>query len=154
MWEADGYTTTADFTIGQLAPGAEIRIQVPFVHNGADPGDGNLTRLNTVEVRNDNLDFDADAHTAQGEYTLIPVEAGPSVSKTVADSSATPGIGTETVTGAPGGQFDFAIEVTLPTKATTALHDVWVLDTLPDGLTLVGDAPFEGTIPNLSLIHI
>ena len=147
VWEADGYGTVADFTIGQLAPGAEIRIQVPFVHNGEDPDGGALTRLNTAEVRNENLDYDADAHSAQGEYTLIPVEAGPLVSKTVAEDSATPGIGTESVEGQPGGQFDFAIEVTLPTKSTTSLHDVWILDTLPDGLFPVNE-PVTGAVPN------
>ena len=141
-----GYTTEADFTIGQLEPGAEIRIDVPFIHTGEDPPGGVLTRLNTVEVRNDNLPFDAALHAAEGEYTLIPIEAGPVVSKTVSTPSPAPGIGTESVQGAPGQQFDFAIELTLPTKATTSLHDTWVLDVLPDGFQLVGE-PATGAVP-------
>ena len=148
VWEANGYGNVADFTIGQLAPGAEIRITVPFIHNGEDPSDGQLTRLNTVEVRNDNLTFDPVDHSSQGEYTLIPVEAGPRISKTVSPASNTPGIGIESEPGQPGQQFDFAIEITIPTKATTQTHDIWVLDELPDGMFLVNE-PGVGAVPNI-----
>ena len=146
VWEADGYTNVVDLTIGQLAPGATVEITVPFVHNGEAPADGELTRLNIVEVRNDNLAFDADLHVAEGEFTLIPLELGPSVSKTVSQTSNTPGIGNEIEPGQPGRQVDFAIEVTMPTTSTTQTHDIWILDELPDGMSLVNE-PAVSTLP-------
>ncbi len=140
-----GHTEQVDFTLGQLEPGAEVRIIVPFSHNGEDPSDGDLTRVNTVTARNDNLIFDADLHQADGEYTLIPVEVGPEISKTVETPGTYPGV--EQITGAPGQQFDYSIDVSLQAHATLWNYDLWVLDELPDGLSLVNE-PATGAVPN------
>ncbi len=139
-----GYTEQVDFTLGQLQPGAEVRITIPFAHNGEDPPDGNLTRVNTVDVTNPNITFDPAVHQAQGEYTLIPVEVGPSISKTVEAVDIHPGV--EVMEGAPGAQFDFSIDVTVPTSSTLWNYDLWIMDEMPDGLTLVNE-PAIGAIP-------
>jgi len=139
------HATQLDFLIGQLAPGAEIIIRVPFSHNGENPADANLTRLNTVTVTNDNLAFDPAAHEDDGEYTLIPVEAGPSIAKTVEIAGTAPGV--ESVEGAPGQQFDFTLDVSVPSAATFSNYDLWVLDQLPDGLTLANE-PAVGSVLN------
>ncbi len=140
-----GYTEQLDFEIGQLQAGAEIRITVPFSHNGLDPSDGDLTRLNTVQVTNDNITFDPSLHEADGEYSLIPIEEGPTLAKTVDEVGIYPGV--ETIEGAPGKQVDFSIDLTIPTSTTLDTFDVWVLDELPDGLTLANE-PVANAVPS------
>ena len=139
------FTRQLEFVIGQLEPGGEVELNITFWHNGESPSDGDLTRYNEVQVTNDNLTFHPVNHVADGEYTLIPVEIGPQVSKTVEATGTSPGI--ESIEGAPGQQFDFTIDVIVPSSEDVEIYDVWAFDTMPDGLSLVLP-PDPGDIPN------
>ncbi len=149
-----GHTPNVSLTLGQLEPGAQARITVPFAHNGETPSDGQFTRLNTVTVTNPGIDFDADSHQADGEYTLVPIEPGPSVDKTVSNDGSSPGA--EIAESAPGGVVTFTIDLTIdgdpanPADPLTS-HDVLLVDTLPDGLVLGAEPTYgeEGTSGSL-----
>ncbi len=142
-----GHTELVEIEIGQLQPGGTARITIPFSHNGVSPSDGVFSKINTVQVRNDNIDFDPEVHEAQGEYTLVPVEKGPNVEKTTSETPTY--TGDEAAEGAPGATRYFHIDLTLPgdpinpANPLTA-HDLMVADVLPDGLKLPTTEPAYG----------
>lgn len=139
-------TRELNFSLPQIEPGARVVINVPFIHTGEAPADGDLQRINTVKVENPLITTSAPEHQAQAAYTLIPPEASPEIVKTVKRAGTTDPF-TDIADASPGDELDFKLTMTIPTQVTTGFHDLWLYDELPDGMSLV-NTPTTGTIPN------